>query len=115
MTASPVISLHSDERRAEARLSFSSDSDVFRGHFPNMPVLPGVVQIDWVMRLAEQCFRIARPAAADFQVKFSRIIAPDMVLTLILEIDPAQQRLTFEYRDGAQIMSSGRVKIEMAP
>ena len=48
------------------------------------------------MRLAEQCFRIARPAAADFQVKFSRIIAPDMVLTLILEIDPAQQRLTLK-------------------
>ncbi len=115
MSASPVMSLQCDGHRAEARLSFPPDSDAFRGHFPNMPVLPGVVQIDWVMRLAEQCFRIARPAAADFQVKFSRIIIPGMVLTLILELDPSHQRLTFEYRDGAQIMSSGRVKIELAP
>lgn len=114
MTASPVISLDCDGRRAEARLSFPSDSDVFRGHFPNMPVLPGVVQIDWVMRLAAQCFRIAQPLPADFQVKFSRVIMPDMALTLILEIDPAHQRLTFEYRAGEQIMSSGRVKIELA-
>lgn len=115
MTVSPVISLHGDDRRAEAQLSFPSDSDVFRGHFPSMPVLPGVVQIDWVMRLAEQCFHIARPTPADFQVKFSRIITPDVVLTLTLEIDAAHQRLTFEYRAGEQIMSSGRVKIELAP
>jgi 3-hydroxymyristoyl/3-hydroxydecanoyl-(acyl carrier protein) dehydratase len=115
MTASPLISLQRGERRAEAQLSFPSDSDVFRGHFPNMPVLPGVVQIDWVMRLAEQCFRITQPAPSDFQVKFSRVITPDMVLRLILAVDPAHQRLTFEYRAGEQIMSSGRVKIEMAP
>lgn len=115
MTVSPVISVQRDGQRAEARLSFPPDSDVFHGHFPNMPVLPGVVQIDWVMRMSEQCFGIARPAAADFQVKFSRIIRPGVVLTLNLELDPAHRRLTFEYRDGAQIMSSGRVKIELMP
>lgn len=115
MSAPPVISLTHDERRAEARLSLPRDAEVFQGHFPNFPVLPGVVQIDWVMRLAEQCFQIARPATEDFQVKFSRIIGPETDLVLILQFDPAHQRLTFEYRVGDQVMSSGRVVIGIVP
>jgi len=115
MSRPPVIALQRDERRAVANLSLSQDAEFFRGHFPDTPVLPGVVQIDWVMRLAEECFHISPPTGQDFQVKFSRVIGPDMALVLILEIDPARQRLLFEYRVDDQVMSSGRVKIETPP
>jgi 3-hydroxymyristoyl/3-hydroxydecanoyl-(acyl carrier protein) dehydratases len=112
MSLPPIISLQHDEQRAEARFSLPQEAEVFRGHFPNMPVLPGVAQIDWVMRLAEQCFQIARPMAGDFQVKFSNVVGPGPELALILEIDRARQRLTFEYRVEDRVVSSGRMEIE---
>jgi len=77
-----------------------------------MPVLPGVVQIDWAMRLADRCFGLAKPVADDFQIKFSRVIGPGVALVLILALDPTRHRLSFEYRVDDRIMSSGRVQLE---
>jgi 3-hydroxymyristoyl/3-hydroxydecanoyl-(acyl carrier protein) dehydratase len=110
-----IVELQHDDRRAVIRLAVPQDAEVFRGHFPDMPVLPGVVQIDWVMRLASRCFQLSKPVADDFQVKFSRIIGPGVALVLTLELDPVRHRLNFEYRVNDQIMSSGRVKLESVP
>ena len=110
-----IVALQQDDRRATVRLSLAADAEVFRGHFPERAVLPGVVQIDWAMRLANRCFGISEAVADDFQVKFSRIIEPGMELILTLELDAARQRLSFEYRANGQVMSSGRVKLEQAP
>lgn len=106
-----VVELQHDDRHAIARLALPRDAAVFHGHFPTMPVLPGVVQIDWAMRLACRCFGLTQPVADDFQVKFSRVIEPDMKLVLSLALDPIQHRLSFEYRVDDQVMSSGRIKL----
>ena len=43
----------------------------FAGHFPGLPILPGVVQLDWAMRLAaEQCFGCAHRVASIDRLKF---------------------------------------------
>lgn len=110
-----IVALEGDDRRATVRLHVPGDTGIFDGHFPSMPVLPGVLQIDWVMRLAARCFGLPQAVADDFQVKFSRIIAPGMVLVLTLERDTARRRLLFEYRVDGQIMSSGRVTLADAP
>jgi 3-hydroxymyristoyl/3-hydroxydecanoyl-(acyl carrier protein) dehydratase len=115
MTLPEIIEIRQDERQAAIRLALPRDAEVFRGHFPDMPVLPGVVQIDWVMRLADRCFRLHEPVASDFRVKFSRVIGPEVQLILNLNLDPAKGRLSFEYRSGEQVMSSGTVKIAMPP
>lgn len=106
-----IVDLQHDDRHAVARLALPRNAAVFQGHFPTMPVLPGVVQIDWVMRLACRCFGLVRPVAGDFQVKFTRVIEPDMALVLSLVLDPNQHRLSFEYRVEDQVMSSGRIKL----
>ena len=107
-----IIEMQHDDKRAVVRLALPHDAEVFRGHFPSMPILSGVAQIDWVMRLASRCFHLAKPVADNFQVKFSRVIEPDAALVLTLELDPINRRLTFVYRVDEQIMSSGRIKIE---
>jgi 3-hydroxymyristoyl/3-hydroxydecanoyl-(acyl carrier protein) dehydratase len=81
----------------------------FEGHFAEVPVLPGVVQIGWAIELA----RIHIPFSARFRslaaVKFTRVIQPRAALALDLAADAARRELSFEYRCGDAVCSSGRI------
>jgi 3-hydroxymyristoyl/3-hydroxydecanoyl-(acyl carrier protein) dehydratase len=94
-------------------LALTEDLDVFRGHFPSMPVLPGVAQIDWALRLAKRQGLIGLETELwDFQVKFRSVIRPAIPLTLTLQWDRDRRRINFDYRSGHALMSSGRLNIQ---
>jgi 3-hydroxymyristoyl/3-hydroxydecanoyl-(acyl carrier protein) dehydratase len=113
MNLPSILSSRAEGDRAIFELSIPGDLEAFRGHFPDRPILPGVVQIDWAVRLAPQEWSL--PAVArDFQVKFRNVISPGATLTLELRFDRAKRRLYFEYRAGALPMSSGRIALETA-
>jgi 3-hydroxymyristoyl/3-hydroxydecanoyl-(acyl carrier protein) dehydratase len=97
----------------EARFALHLDAGhpAFRGHFPERPLLAGVIQIDWAMRLAHTQLGPCPRAAADFQVKYRRVIPPGQALSLHLHIDRAKRLLRFEYLlDGASA-SVGQVRL----
>jgi 3-hydroxymyristoyl/3-hydroxydecanoyl-(acyl carrier protein) dehydratase len=91
-------------------LSVPTELDVFQGHFPGEPILPGVVQIDWAVRLAAEHFAI-EPVASDFQVKFRQVVRPGQDLSMTLTLDPQGRHIAFEYRTGADIVSSGKIRL----
>ncbi len=101
-----------DEARFDLHLG--SDPAAFRGHFPGMPVLAGVIQIDWAMQLAQSQLGLDRRAADDFQVKFRRLVRPDRVLTLHLRIDRAKQLLRFGYWQDGELASDGQIRLQGA-
>jgi len=86
----------------------------FQGHFPGRPVLPGVVQIDWAVSLADRYLGTAIGAARNFQVKFRSIIPPGGTITLVLRRAAGDRRLLFEFRRGEDVLSSGSVRLEDA-
>ncbi len=77
--------------------------------------MPGVVQIDWVTRLAAYHFEIERFAATDFQVKFRSIIRPGPDLRLTLRLDRMSGSLSFEYHSMGVAASSGRIRLGLSP
>lgn len=82
----------------------------FEGHFPGVPLLPGVVQIGWAIELARQ--HLAEPTLTGFRslsaVKFTRVIQPGARVSLLLTHEsPAQ--IAFEYRADGVLCSTGRV------
>lgn len=115
MTVPPFNDIRCSGDRASCTLILGPDHDAFSGHFPEMPVLPGVIQIDWAMQLAARCFALREPVARAFQVKFMGIIQPGADLHLTLALDRTARRLSFEYRKDERVMSSGRVMIEPPP
>ena len=85
----PVI-LSQDQPSALAvtlRLKIPKEIVYFDGHFVNMPVLAGVVQVDWVMHYASGLLNIKKQ---DFQkidqMKFKQVIRPDMTVMLSLQL-----------------------------
>ncbi|MDP9127462.1 MAG: hypothetical protein M3N08_04280 [Pseudomonadota bacterium] len=92
-------------------IDVQADLPAFCGHFPAYPVLPGVVQIDWAVRLAAAYLGTDRLSPRDIQVKFRNIIRPGQPLSLRLKIDRFRQRLSFTYQSGEQIMALGQIRL----
>src|SRR5580658_8138584 len=95
-------------------LNLPDDLPCFQGHFPGFPVLAGVIQLDWVMRLGAAHLGCGQISATDFRIKFMRVIVPGNPLTLTLDFDEARHRLDFVYRVGGVIASRGRVTLAKA-
>lgn len=79
----------------------------FAGHFPGLPILPGVVQIDWAMRLAAEQVPGVRALASIEQLKFKVPVPPGALLDLILTHDLPRRRVQFTYRLGGRDCTSG--------
>ncbi len=82
----------------------------FTGHFPQTPVLPGVVQIDWAQQLARSLIKDLPPRFSGMEVlKFQQLVRPGDQLQLTLRFDAARGKLYFAFRNGEAPCSSGRV------
>jgi uncharacterized membrane protein/3-hydroxymyristoyl/3-hydroxydecanoyl-(acyl carrier protein) dehydratase len=79
----------------------------FAGHFPGLPILPGVVQVDWAVRLAAAKVPAASNVASIDRLKFLAPVPPGALLELILAHDPSRQRIQFTYRLGQRNCASG--------
>jgi 3-hydroxymyristoyl/3-hydroxydecanoyl-(acyl carrier protein) dehydratase len=100
-------------------LDIPVDLVYFKGHFPAVPLLPGVVQTGWAIELARRCFDQATPPPGAFRslvaVKFTRVIQPGSVVELRLDFDPSAQRLDFEYLSASGRCSSGTALFTAPP
>jgi hypothetical protein len=81
------------------------------GHFPNLPIVPGVAQIDWAVSLAAVHLGLAIESAQWFQIKFRRVMLPGTEVTLTLGLNTNRAKLAFEYRAGRETLSSGSIRL----
>lgn len=87
---------------------------VFSGHFPDVPVLPGVALLDWVARWSAESFSLAGPFVGMDQVKFQRIARPELRLHFELHCRAEGRRVDFEVRSEAGLHASGRLRFAEA-
>jgi 3-hydroxymyristoyl/3-hydroxydecanoyl-(acyl carrier protein) dehydratase len=112
MILPPIAAVHRPaEREVTLELDLADHHPAFAGHFPGQPILPGVVQIDWAVRLGAEYLGAGCSIAVDFQVKFRRVIRPGAGVELTLRLAPEKNSLSFEYRHGGEVASVGRVKL----
>ena len=99
----------------QLQLHVPHDHPRFAGHFPGLPILPGVVQLDWAVRLARRLI----PGLADHppchsveQLKFQAVVTPGTTLQLVLHWNPDDHLLNFTFTHGERVCSSGRLRFE---
>jgi len=90
-------------------VSVPYDLAIFGGHFPTIPILPGVVQVDWAVNLARTHLQVDGRFKGVTATKFRRLVQPGINLALSLEYRPEFQELRFEYLLGEALASTGRV------
>ncbi len=58
-------------------LAFNSAHDIFKGHFPDNPVVPGVCMMEIVKELLQQQVQKTLILRSTGNVKFLRLLTPD--------------------------------------
>jgi acyl-coenzyme A synthetase/AMP-(fatty) acid ligase/3-hydroxymyristoyl/3-hydroxydecanoyl-(acyl carrier protein) dehydratase len=101
--------LQRDGTEARMQLALDPMLAAFDGHFPGMPILPGVMQLDWAIAFARDCFALAPVFKRIEQLKFQRLLRPGMQVELRLQWHAERAVLAFAYSAGPTACSSGRV------
>jgi len=111
----PIISDLELDRSALAlrcRLRVPYDLPIFRGHFPSVPIVPGVLQVGWAIELARAHGLAAGRFCGISMVKFRRIVQPGMCLAARLATGQQNRQLQYSYELDGTVVTTGRLQIE---
>ncbi len=116
-----IIEEQRGEGSAEWLCEVPADLECFAGHFPGIPVVPGVVQLDWVMALLAG-LRGAAPRLRRIElVKFMTPLVPGDRFRLGVRVREAGPTgaggtvVVFDLADGERAISRGRLVIAEDP
>lgn len=92
------------------RIDLAEHQFWFDGHFPDHPVLPGIVQVNWAGEVSRRLFAPHLVFSNLQSVKFQQTIGPQAVVNLNIGYSYERTRAVFEYRgDDEAVFSSGRI------
>src|SRR5450830_36424 len=116
--APPVLPEQTLVQRSETQvvlqLHVPEDLLYFQGHFPETPILPGIVQVNWAWELGRQYFDLPPHFLGMQALKFQCVILPGASVMMELEHDREKNALAFRlYFSGAQ-HASGRILLGSA-
>ncbi len=90
-----------------AEWTVPADHPAFAGHFPDRPILPGVVLLDRALLLAQTLAPMAQWSIA--QAKFQRPVGPGQTLTFVLgEVRAGLWEL--QVRSASRLVASGSLR-----
>ncbi|MGZ4960449.1 MAG: ApeI family dehydratase [Methylomonas sp.] len=81
----------------------------FDGHFDEVAIVPGVVQIQWAVHYARQYLGLKQSFSHMESVKFKELLMPGQHLELGLRYLKQARKLEFWYRSASCEYSSGRI------
>ncbi|MEM8546837.1 MAG: hydroxymyristoyl-ACP dehydratase [Pseudomonadota bacterium] len=93
----------------QLRLSIAANCPWLEGHFPDRPVLPGVVQVRWAIQAAMLIWPQLGGVTKLGNVKFQRPILPPTAITLRLTFNPDKRLLKARFVDGEETYSSASI------
>lgn len=85
------------------------DLAYFGGHFANFPLVPGVIELQWIHRLAARFDWGRQPVPQVENLKFQQFVRPGDELTVELAYDAAKNRLLFKLLKAEGVCASGRM------
>ncbi len=80
------------------RIRVSPEVRWLTGHFPEQPVLAGVVQTHWAAELGQHLFGLQGAFQRIDNLKFQTVVLPEQVMDLRLEYDSTARSIRFSYR-----------------
>lgn len=104
-----VTAVEHDGDNVTLSLYLQPELDYFKGHFPQAPILAGVVQLDWAVQYAKQYLSLDGLSVKNIEVlKFKVVMTPG--LNVLLKLTKKNgHKFTFSYESERGAHASGRV------
>lgn len=108
---SPIL-LHEElihEHESVCRIRVPLDLHYFNGHFDGFHLVPGVVQLKWVLEALTHISWLSEQKPRQWEnLKFQHFLRPNDVFELRLKRDLAKGKITFQCTNGDIKIASGR-------
>ena len=88
-----------------ATMSVPREHAIFAGHFPEMPLVPGVMLLEWTLREAARALSVEPRRLRIRESKFFSPLRPDEQAELYFRIEAA--RHAFRICRGADVLATG--------
>ena len=107
----PIIKTSKTEDGIVILLDIVPELEAFKGHFESAPIVPGVVQLQWVIKYAKTYIHEASQTQADMLevLKFQKVIQPNSKIELDIKL--VKNKLVFAFFSGDIKHSSGKIAI----
>lgn len=89
----------------QATLRVPRGHAIFTGHFPGMPLVPGVMLLEWTLREAARALAIEPRELRIRESKFLAPLRPDEQAELFLTL--SSPRASFRICRGSELLASG--------
>jgi len=94
-----------DDNSINAEITFNEEHDIFKGHFPNNPIVPGVIQVQIIKDIAEKGLKKKLLLSNSKNIKFLNFINP-------LKDKPVLLSLNFEVLENTSIKVNSQIYSE---
>jgi 3-hydroxymyristoyl/3-hydroxydecanoyl-(acyl carrier protein) dehydratase len=103
-----VLSHEQDTHGHRLLIEVTRDLCWFQGHFPNKPILAGVVQLHWAVLLSQRLFGLTAGPHEITRLKFQHLALPPIVMELSLQMT-GKRLVQFRYTRQENEYSQGRL------
>jgi 3-hydroxymyristoyl/3-hydroxydecanoyl-(acyl carrier protein) dehydratase len=107
------VTKNAEQAMTSLQLAIHPGLDGFDGHFDGAPIVPGVLQIYWVLEFANQYLTPVSPLdiASMEAVKFQQVMTPGIEVRLDMEL--VDTKLIFMFSSPSKRYSSGKIAINV--
>jgi len=91
-------------------LTINAELRCFKGHFDDVAVVPGVVQLDWAITYAREYLSMQGNVLDVSVLKFQKLLLPEMKVQLEI-VKKSPKKFTFCFHLGGDKFSSARVEL----
>ncbi|TQV87861.1 AMP-binding protein [Aliikangiella coralliicola] len=107
-----VVEVIKEDSTMQLVLDINEKLQAFEGHFDSVPIIPGVVQIQWVIEFTKRYFSELNSIEVNRMdaIKYQHVIQPNCKISL--RVEHKQGKLWFAFESDGKKHSSGKLVIE---
>ncbi|GEQ85241.1 3-hydroxyacyl-ACP dehydratase [Patiriisocius marinistellae] len=94
-----LTSFENNDGAVTAQIHLNKDNNIFKGHFPGNPVMPGVCMIQIIKELTEKATESSLFLSQTSNIKFMAIINPNITPDLNLNISITETEDGFKIKN----------------